>query len=342
MKKTLLLLFMFCSLLTHCSSSDEPQKAPPFPVRDYTNPVVAGSMPDPTVIKAEDGWFYVYATEDYRNMPIMRSKNLVRWEYVGTVFTEDTRPTFEPGGGLWAPDINYINGKYVLYYSMSVWGGVETCGIGVAVADHPGGPFEDKGKLFRSNEIGVSNSIDPFYIEDNGKKYLFWGSYGNGAGIHVTELSDDGLSVKDMANVTKIAGNHFEGTYRHKRGDYYYLFASTGSCCSGANSTYSLVVGRAEALLGPYIDKDRDPLLSTNYNWAWVIQKNEYFVGPGHCSEIVQDKAGQDWIMYHAYDASNPDAGRMLMLDQVKWDENNWPYVEEGSPSHIKMSIPLL
>ncbi|MDR2358829.1 MAG: family 43 glycosylhydrolase [Prevotellaceae bacterium] len=341
MKKTLL-LFIPCLLLAACSSSDEPQKAPPFPIRDYTNPVVAGSLPDPSVINAGDGWFYVYATEDVRNMPIMRSKNLVKWEYAGTVFTEDTRPTFVPGGGLWAPDINHINGKYVLYYSMSVWGGTSTCGIGVAVADQPGGPFEDKGKLFRSDEIDVQNSIDPFYIEEDGKKYLFWGSYGENGGIHYTELNDDGLSVKDMSVKTKIAGNHFEGTYIHKRGNYYYLFASTGSCCSGINSTYSLVVGRAESLFGPYIDKDRDPLLSTNYNWAWVIQKNEYFVGTGHCSEIVQDNAGQDWILYHAYDAGTVDAGRVLMLDQIKWDENDWPYVEGGSPSHTKMSIPIL
>lgn len=60
---------------------------------------------------------------------------------------------------------------------MSSWGGGETCGIGVAISDTPQGPFTDLGKLFRSNEIGVHNSIDPFYIEDNGKKYLFWGSW---------------------------------------------------------------------------------------------------------------------------------------------------------------------
>ena len=47
-----------------------------------------------------------------------------------------------------------------------------TCGIGCAVADSPAGPFTNQGKLFRSNEIGVQNSIDPFYIEENGEKYL--------------------------------------------------------------------------------------------------------------------------------------------------------------------------
>src|SRR5690606_23251047 len=97
----------------------------------YSNPVVSQSLPDPTLIKAEDGFFYLYATEDIRNTPIMRSSDLVNWELVGTAFTDATRPTFEPNGGLWAPDVRYINGRYVLYYSMSVWGGEWTCGIGV-------------------------------------------------------------------------------------------------------------------------------------------------------------------------------------------------------------------
>ena len=89
----------------------------------YTNPVITRSTPDPTLIRAADGYFYLYATEDIRNTPIYRSNNLVDWTLMGTAFTNATRPTFEPNGGLWAPDINYINGKYVLYYSMSVWGG---------------------------------------------------------------------------------------------------------------------------------------------------------------------------------------------------------------------------
>ena len=93
------------------------------PSKTYKNPVVNYSLPDPTVIEAEDGYFYLYATEDIRNLPIHRSKDLVNWESVGTAFTTETRPTFEPNGNLWAPDINKIGDKYVLYYSMSRWGG---------------------------------------------------------------------------------------------------------------------------------------------------------------------------------------------------------------------------
>jgi arabinan endo-1,5-alpha-L-arabinosidase len=304
----------------------------------YQNPVIGQSLPDPTIIKASNGWFYLYATEDIPNVPIWRSKNLVDWLYVGTCFTNSTRPPWpdDPDAGIWAPDINYINGKYVLYFSRSTWGGTSKCGIGAATADNPGGPFTNPVKLFNSAEIDVQNSIDPFYYEEDGKRYLFWGSF---RGIYGIELGDDGLTVKPGAEKVQIAGNSFEGAYIHKRGNYYYLFASTGSCCAGANSTYSLVVGRATSLFGPYVDKDDDPLLSTG-NWAWVIQKNEHFVGPGHCSEIVTDDAGNDWILYHSYVKGKEDAGgRQLLMSQIIWDENDWPSVAGGSPA-LKADAP--
>ena len=107
------------------------------PVKKYKNPVVNYSLPDPSGIRAEDGYFYLYATEDIRNLPIHRSKDLVDWEFVGTAFTDETRPTLEPKGNIWAPDINKIGDKYVLYYSMSCWGGEWTCGIGCLLYTSP-------------------------------------------------------------------------------------------------------------------------------------------------------------------------------------------------------------
>lgn len=294
--------------------------------RTYRNPVINYSLPDPSIIKVDDGYFYLYATENIRNVPIHRSKDLVNWELTGTAFTDATRPTFEPKGSLWAPDINFINGKYVMYYSMSVWGGEWTCGIGVAIADKPEGPFTDLGKLFRSNEIGVQNSIDPFYIEERDKKYLFWGSF---RGIYAIELSDDGLTVKPGMEKQQIAGTAYEGTYIYKRKGYYYLFASIGSCCEGLNSTYTTVVGRSKNLFGPYLDKQGRSMMDNHHEI--VIRKNQKFVGTGHNSEIVRDKRGQDWIFYHAVSVDNPK-GRVLMMDRIQW-KDHWPYIERGSPT---------
>ena len=326
MKKLFIISALCC--LAACSSSsskteDDPENQPK---NVYHNPVINYSLPDPSVIRGEDGYFYLYATENIRNLPIHRSKNLVDWEYVGTAFTNDTRPNFEPKGGLWAPDINKIGDKYVLYYSMSVWGGEWTCGIGCATADKPEGPFKDHGKMFRSNEINVQNSIDPFYMEDGGKKYLFWGSF---RGIYGIELSDDGLSIKEGAKLRQVAGTAYEGTYIHKKDGYYYFFASIGTCCEGLKSTYTTVVGRSKKLFGPYVDKSGKKMLDNHHEV--LIHKNDAFVGTGHNSEIVTDKVGNDWMFYHAVSTKNP-GGRVLMMDKVDW-KDGWPSVTGNSPS---------
>lgn len=315
----LMLCFMACS-----SSSGKEER--PEGNGTYRNPVINYSLPDPSIIKGEDGYFYLYATEDIHNLPIHRSKDLVHWEFVGTAFTNQTRPNFVERGGLWAPDINEIGDKYVLYYSMSVWGGEWTCGIGCATANKLEGPFTDSGKIFLSNEINVQNSIDPFYIEDEGRKYLFWGSF---HGIYGIELASDGLTVKEGATLKQIAGTAYEGTYIYKKGDFYYLFASIGSCCEGLKSTYTTVVGRSASLFGPYLDKNGNRMLDNHHEV--LIHKNSAFVGTGHNSEIVTDDAGNDWMFYHAVSTANPE-GRVLMLDKVEW-KDGWPSVRTDSPS---------
>ncbi|MBP8959235.1 MAG: family 43 glycosylhydrolase [Bacteroidales bacterium] len=323
---TLYLIFLLLRATSGCINNYSVPEKKSADENTYMNPVYPSSMPDPTVIKAHDGYFYLYATEDVRNTPILRSSDLVSWNLIGTAFTSETRPSFEPKGGIWAPDINYINGQYVLYYSMSVWGGEWTCGIGIAVSDKPEGPFVDRGKLFSSNESNVQNSIDQFYIEDDGKKYLFWGSF---HGIYAIELSDDGLSVKGGAEKRQVAGTLYEGTCIFKKDGYYYLFASTGTCCEGIKSTYTTVIGRSENLFGPYFDKSGR---SMNNNFHEIlIHGNDRFVGTGHNSEIITDNKNKTWILYHAVDKINP-RGRVLMLDEVQW-KDGWPFVEGNTPS---------
>lgn len=293
----------------------------------YHNPIIFNnSLPDPTIIKSKD-YFYLYATEDTRNLPIWRSHNLVDWEYVGTAFSENTRPFFLGNGHLWAPDINYINSKYVLYYSLSRRKEYERNGIGVATSDSPEGPFIDKGKLFTSEEIGVKNSIDPFYFEDNGKKYLFWGSF---RGIFGIQLTKNGLSLKRKAVKKQIAGTFMEATAIEKRNGYYYLFGSAGSCCNGANSKYHITVGRSKSLFGPYLTKDGKPLMENYYDT--LILGNERVAGPGHQSRLVTDDNGQDWIIYHGYLKDNPKKGRAIFMDRVEWVDG-WPYVKNSEPS---------
>lgn len=294
----------------------------------YTNPVIDRDAPDPTVIRAEDGTFYAYATWRDRNVPIYKSTDMVNWEYVGGAFEKGKVPQYVKGGAIWAPDINYIEGQYVLYFSMSTWGGEWECCIGRAVSDSPMGPFHSDKMLFRSREIGVQNSIDPVVFQEDGRKYLVWGSF---SGIYLTELTDDGLELIDKRDIMRLAGSAYEGTYIHKRKGYYYLFASVGSCCEGAKSTYKTVVGRSKSLYGPYVDKQGRKMLDNHHEV--LLSGDDAVKGTGHDSQIITDDKGQDWIFYHGYDMTSLKAGRKMFLEQVRWVDG-WPVLSEtGHPS---------
>ena len=308
--------------------------------RTYTNPIISDkSVPDPSVIRAKDGYFYLYATQTKTYwMPVYRSKDLVNWEYQGTAFNKATEPDLPGGGAFWAPEIRFLNGKYVLYYSWAKMNGADISYTAVAVGDTPMGPFPDSKELIGNKEFG-SNCIDQFYYEEDGKKYMFFGSF---KGIYVTELEDDGLTVK-LGNDGKptlkkqVCGNAFEGTNIYKKGKYYYLFASIGSCCNGVNASYQVVVGRSENLLGPYVDKDGKDMLKNN--WELVLEGDgQKWIGPGHNSIIIQDDEGTDWMIYHSYLKKDGEVGgRLGMLDRVLWTDNGWPYIRNCVPSNSEL-----
>ena len=299
-------------------------------------PVIDMSAPDPTVIRAEDGTFYLYATEDMRNVPIFHSANLVDWKLVGTAFTDNSRPKWLPKGGIWAPDIQRVCGKYYLYYAKSVWGGEWDAGIGVAVSNNPAGPFVDRGCMFTSKQIGIQNCIDPFYIEDGGKKYLFFGSF---HGIYGVELTADGLHVKQGAKPREVAGTFMEATYIRRRGGYYYLFGSTGTCCEGARSTYRITIGRSKSLFGPYVDKAGQRLLDNHYNI--LLDKDDSVLGPGHNAGLITDDAGNDYMFYHGFKASDPDAGRAVWLSRIVWADG-WPSAMMEKGSQKNETVPVI
>ena len=299
-------------------------------------PVIDMSAPDPTVIRAEDGTFYLYATEDMRNVPIFHSANLVDWKLVGTAFTDNSRPKWLPKGGIWAPDIQRVGGKYHLYYAKSVWGGEWDAGIGVAVSNNPAGPFVDRGCMFTSKQIGIQNCIDPFYIEDGGKKYLFFGSF---HGIYGVELTADGLHVKQGAKPREVAGTFMEATYIRRRGGYYYLFGSTGTCCEGARSTYRITIGRSKSLFGPYVDKTGLRLLDNHYNI--LLDKDDSVLGPGHNAGLITDDAGNDYMFYHGFKASDPDAGRVVWLSRIVWADG-WPSMMMEKDSQKNETVPVI
>ena len=190
--------------------------------------------------------------------------------------------------------------------------------------------------MFTSKQIGIQNCIDPFYIEDGGKKYLFFGSF---HGIYGVELTADGLHVKQGAKPREVAGTFMEATYIRRRGGYYYLFGSAGTCCEGARSTYRITIGRSKSLFGPYVDKTGQRLLDNHYNI--LLDKDDSVLGPGHNAGLITDDAGNDYMFYHGFKASDPDAGRVVWFSRIVWADG-WPSVMIGKDSQKNETVPVI
>lgn len=305
----------------------------------YTNAVFDQDFPDPAGVydPLQKAWF-LYGTGGQ----IIKSIDGVSWDRVGNAFA--IAPMWgTPGAGLWAPEVQYIDGQYVMYYSLSTWGDPNP-GIGVASAPRPQGPWTDHGKLFRSLEIGVNNSIDPgVFVAEDGRVFMVWGSM---RGNYIVELTSDGLHLKDetleAASQSKIrvAGldtsigwtvDTYEAAYVRYFDGYYYLFLSMGTCCEGSSSTYQVVVGRSQSPTGPYLDDQGRAMTARNVG-KLVIARNDNFVGTGHNS-VIDDVNGEPWFYYHAYHNDNPNRGRVLLMERMLFDDNGWPYVSGFTPS---------
>jgi arabinan endo-1,5-alpha-L-arabinosidase len=311
----------------------------------YTNPVITPVAADPDVIRAEDGTFYLFATQDDwgdgqgdHYLPVFSSLDLVNWEFIGDAF--EAPPSWKKGGGfMWAPDISYFKGIYYLYYASSLWGDPNPC-IGLATSATPEGSWEDLGgPVFCSKDIGVNNSIDPFVWYENGERTMVWGSWHN---IYAVALNEDG--TKAVGEKTQLADTRFEAPHIMKRNGFYYLFVSSGSCCEGEFSSYTTWVGRSENLLGPYVDSTERDL--RHGGGEVVLHRNDVWVAPGHTS-VMTDDAGADWLLYHAISADDPRLPngvnrRPTLIDKIVW-QDGWPIVNRGDgPSSKPQLSPVI
>jgi arabinan endo-1,5-alpha-L-arabinosidase len=332
----------------------------------YQNPVSiripgAGhveSCADPSIIRGQtpgDVDWYLYCTTDplngadrdangdlrFRLIPILRSRDLVNWTYAGDAFTE--RPAWlKDDAGMWAPNIEYFNGQYYLYYTApetDLPGGGSA--IGVATAPSPLGPWTDSGRPVVEPHAAPCCPgsrrwvFDPDVIEADGQRYIYYGSYFGG--ISVRRLSADGLSSDPASQVEVAIANRYEGPHVVARGGYYYLFASATDCCRGPLTGYSVFVGRSASPLGPFVDHEGVSFLAGRVGGTPVLSMNgNRWVGPGH-NTVFTDLDGQDWTFYHAIDRHDPYfAGavgftkRPLLLDPLDWIDG-WPTVRGGA-----------
>jgi arabinan endo-1,5-alpha-L-arabinosidase len=348
------------------SSSTTPSEPPPPPgeVATYANPLpiaiptggLVEDCPDPTIIRGQrpgDDFWYMYCTIGPLNdsdrsganyhehlLKISRSSDLVHWTYMGDVFS--LRPGWvAPTAGLWAPSVQFFNNQYYLYFATpdtSLPGG--GAAIGVATSFNPTGPWTDSGQpvvapMDAACCPGQRRAvIDPDVIEVDGQKYIYFGGFFGG--LSVRKLSPDGLTSDPSSEQLIALSDRYEAPNVVARNGYFYLFASATDCCRGPLSGYTVMVGRSTSPLGPFVDRDGASFLDGRIGGTPVLAANgNRWVGPGH-STLFTDFAGQDWLLYHAIDRTDPyfaDAvgftRRPAMLDPIDWVEG-WPVVRGG------------
>ncbi|CAM3552949.1 family 43 glycosylhydrolase [Occultella aeris] len=357
-------LCLLGSGLQAATAGPAPSSSAP-PAVTVTNPIsdeFSDTYADPAIIRGKDGYWYMYATSDplteapspFGLMHIARSHDFSSWEYLGTVFDDETRPDWATSGSfLWAPDIRYVAGEYVLYYTVTdtvADPGGSNYAIGAATAPTPAGPWTDSGAAVvepRSDGgDGYFNTIDPaLFVDDDGVRYLYFGGYHGG--LWVTELDESGLTA--VGEPTRVARpDRYEGSFVVKRDGYYYLTASSANCCAGPVTGYSVYAGRSTSPRGPFVDHEGVSLLDSRVGGTQVLAQNgNSIIGVGHHA-IFTDTSGQDWILYHGIerddawlDAPGGVNERPTFVDRLDWIDG-WPVANAGAgPTEGSLTGPV-
>jgi len=177
-------------------------------------------------------------------------------------------------------------------------------------------------------------SIDATIMHTNEGKYLVWKSDGNAIGVKTPiwrlKLSADGLSTSNdpiqlLTNDQPWEGPLVEGPWHLYREPYHYIFYSANGFYG---EKYAVGIARSKKSEGPY-EKNPKPILVTNSGWN----------GPGHCS-VVTTRGGKYVMVYHAWPKETFKKGRWMLVDEVKWSDQGWPYLDQDAPSKKPKPTP--
>jgi arabinan endo-1,5-alpha-L-arabinosidase len=291
---------------------------------------VTSPVHDPTLVKDGD-MYYVVATG--QGIPIHCSKNMIDWDYCGTVFQAYPPWVYKAVpkvADLWAPELVYWDGKWHLYYAASSFGS-NTSVIGLATnvtlnQDSPDYRWIDQGEVIKSQPPDNYNAIDPaLFTDPSGERWLAFGSFWSGIKMRKIESSTGKPADSDptlYALASRPGNTAIEGAYMTYHNGYYYLFVSFDFCCKGVNSTYKIMVGRSKEVTGPYADQNGTPMLKGG--GTLVYAGTDRWRGPGHNMVYVENDVY--YLIYHSYDATK-NGVPTLRINVLRWDQD-WPVME--------------
>ena len=219
----------------------------------------------------------------------------------------------------------YRNGKFYWYVAVhhATVKQDEGFSIGVAVADHPSGPWTDAighALIDDNTKNDVALNIDPAIFYDGDDIWMYWGSWNAGRRV---KLKENMIELASTPEDIKIK-DFFEAPWMHKfRGNYYFSYAS------GYPSTtnYSM----APSLNGPWTQKgvinDKEDNSETNHQAIFKYLGHWYFMHHGANSPggwTYRRSVNIDYL-YYDEDGNIQKIKRTSGVDKV-----NNALVEEG------------
>ncbi|MEH0420977.1 family 43 glycosylhydrolase [Streptomyces sp. B21-083] len=301
--------------------------------RIIRNPVLAGSHPDPSIVRVGADFYVATSTfEWYPGVRLHHSRDLVRWRSLGGALdsTRLLELTGRPdSGGVWAPNLSHVDGLFHLVYSnVSTYaGGFTDSPNYLTTAPSIDGPWSDPVPLH-------ARGFDASLFHDGDRSWLVnlvhdWRpGHGGSAGLEATAF--DRAARRTTGEPVRIVlppqAGWIEGPNLYRRGPWYYLLTADG----GTGYDHQVTVARSAALTGPYERDPFGPLITARDHPDLPLQK------AGHGS-LVHTPA-DEWYM--AYLVARPLGrhgpcvlGRETALTPVTWTTDGWPRTPTGLPA---------
>ncbi len=259
-------------------------------------------VPDAEARVMPDGRLYLYGSYDISGkktycsevLHVFSTKDMIHWTDHGVCFRSCDVPWAEEGAELYAPDCIYRDGKYYLYFCMR--GNIE----GVAVSDHPWGPFKDPVPIYGADRDGIDPAV---FIDDDGQAYYYWGQFHlRGAKLNSDMRTLDLSSIRRNLIDEKRHGFH-EGSSMRKRNGLYYLVYTDIS--RGRPTCLGYAV--SESPLGPFTYKG---ILIDNKGCDPQTWNNH-----GSIAEFKNQ-----WYVFYHRSSQNSECNRRMCVEPISFD----------------------
>ncbi len=271
---------------------------------------------DPSTVVMCDGKYYAYGTG---------GGALVSDD--GWTWRGGTRPA-RTGA---APDVIHLGDRYYMYVTAG-GGGEYKSNIAMSWSKSldPASPdykWEDGGNVASSDGVEDCNAIDPgvFLDPTDGRLWLTYGSYfGYIRQVELDPKTGKRLNPNDKPRDLAINCEASDMMYHE---GWYYLLATHGSCCRGADSGYNIRVGRARKVGGPFLDAEGIDMIRGG--GKLLIGSGGRVVGPGHFGLLDLGEGVQKFSMHWEADLDKGGAS-VLDLRPLLW-RDGWPLPGENA-----------